>query len=277
MSQVPLPFPPRERERRSRPTFNRDIPQPTSGLPQRPQTTEQLLGQPLEQSFQPPVFRTVAEAGKFALNPSAGRRHQQLLGPQLSRIVPQNPQGVPFALTRENIPALQARLNFEQQLLAERDRDFAGEVLEQALAGVGQTPEERFARELALFRAENPDVLSPQEEALRESRVRQEAALGVEDAIRQAREGLARRGLTGSVPAVQEAELRQGGVRQASELLQQLRDQQVLLREQRERESLAALNALLAEEARRRDALAQQIAALFAETERGPIDLSAFA
>lgn len=196
-------------------------------------------------------------------------RLAQLLGPQLGGII-----GDTF--TRQQIPFVEARLNFANRQQAELDREAALQLLGFQRSQIGASPEATSAREVALQRLLNPDPISPEEMSLQQSDIRQRGAVGLEDARRSLDQALAAQGLGGSSSAFQQAQLEQQAARQVSSELQRLAIDNALGRDVNEAQAIDRLTGISGEEELRRIALAQALSDILLQ-ERGQFDLSALA
>lgn len=175
--------------------------------------------------------------------------------------------------SRRLLPLIEARLNFEQRLQAEQDRQAALDLLGFQRQNIGAAPGAQAAREVALQRLLNPDPFSPEELSIQQSQIRQRGGIALEDAMRALEQDLARQGVGGSASSFQQAQLEQAGARQVSEELMRLAIDNALQSDINEAQAIDRLAGLEGEDELRRIALGTSIADILRE-ERGPIDLS---
>lgn len=287
------------------PTGARPSPYPLAGQqPFGPTNTSNLLPRPsFDQGV--PTFESSGNAQVRA--DDRGRATDFIRQSQTALLGPLAPQlglgqGSNFVLTRGDIPLLEAGLNFENVLLAERDRELGYGELARTQAGVGAdpqlaalrnvlgmqaggmgSPEMNQALSLALARAGRQPQFERQQTATRDQYTRDS-----ENAIRDLREDYARRGLSGSEISFDEARLRQEGSSALNRALADLEAQQdessrqdigqlADLAGQRDAFQQQSIEQLLGELSRQdstRTGLGQLLANVFLETERQPFDFS---
>jgi len=231
------------------------------------------------------------------------RAQAALLGPLAGVFGIDQPGRNDFTLTRGDVPLLEAGLNFENVLLAERDRELGYNELARGANAVGQDPQTQRLRQLLGYQSEgnaSPELAQAiqlaQSRATRgpESNDRQETVLkdqfnrDTEGAFRDLREDYARRGISGNEIALDEARIRQeggSGLNRALAELEGRRDDAQRLdiaqlgdlsgqKDSFQRQSLDQLTELIARQEGQRDAYSQALANVFLETEREPFDLS---
>lgn len=188
-------------------------------------------------------------------------RDRDLLGNLGFAITPENYKG------RKDLPYIQARLNFDNLLLSEQDRQASYDLLRDSLAGIGRDAESALARETAVERLLNPGAY---DELVAGARAR--AASGLEGGMRELRQGLAARGLGGGPTSFQAALLRQAAERGLAEDTRAAE----LARYDAEGGALGTLEAMAADDEARRLAVIAQINELLGQ-ERGSFDLSGLA
>ena len=195
-------------------------------------------------------------------------RQRTLLG-ELGGLLPQN-----MVLRASDVPLFEAGLNFQQTARATEDRATGIGRLEDARSNIGISPESVLARELAVQRARGDGPLGGGAIEQSRSDLRQQSAVGHQDAQRGLAEQFAQRGIGGGVPAYQAAAMEQAyGVNAAGQLAQ-FDLQAAQLQETAQRQAFSDLNALAMEEEMRRTALDQLIASQYLNTEYQGMDLS---
>lgn len=182
----------------------------------------------------------------------------------------------PSTFRPSQIPFIEARLNFENLLMAGVDRESALNLIQQQRDAVGQTEEQQLALATARRRLEQPEPFTPQEVALQTGQIRGRAARGLEGAQRQFQEDFARQGLAGSATSFQQAQLQQAADRQASDELQRFAIQNALQRDVNEASAIDRLQGITGESELRQIALNQALSELLT-AQRGQFDLSALA
>lgn len=210
--------------------------------------------------------------------------------------------GSDLTLARGDIPLLEAGLNFENVLLAERDRQLGYNELARAQAGVGSDPQLAGLRQILGMQSAGQS--SPEmEQALalasqragregqfaREATATRDAYTGNTDqSLRALREDYARRGVQGNESMLDEAMLRQSGgialnraladleARQDEAQRQDISQLGDLAGQERgfQQASIEQLLGQIGQEEGTRTALGQALANVFLETEREPFDLS---
>lgn len=182
----------------------------------------------------------------------------------------------PTSFSRGQIPLIEANLNFQNLLQAQRDRQQAVDLLGNQRNVIGQSAEQLQALAVARRRLEQPEPFTPQEVSQQQSAIRQRGAQGIEAAQRQQQESLARQGVAGGVTAFQEAGQRQQGARQVSDELQRLAIQNALQRDVNEGQAVDRLQGITGQNELRQIALNQALSELFT-AQRGEFDLSGLA
>jgi len=182
----------------------------------------------------------------------------------------------PTTFSRSQIPFIETRLNFENLLQAQGDRQSALDLLTRQRDVIGQTPEQQLALDVATRRLENPNPFSQEELDLQSGNIRDRAGRGLEASQRQFAEDLARQGVAGSASSFQQAQLQQGADRQASDELSRLAIENALGRDVNEATAVDRLQGITGENELRQIALNQALTELLTAT-RGEFDLSALA
>ncbi len=182
----------------------------------------------------------------------------------------------PSTFKRNQIPFIEARLNFENLLQAGVDRESALGLIQQQRDVIGQTSEQQLALETARRRLEQPEPFTPEEVSLQTGAIRGRAARGLEASQRQFQQDFARQGLAGSATSFQGAQLQQAADRQASDELQRFAIQNALQRDINEASAIDRLQGITGENELRQIALNQAISELLT-AERGQFDLSSLA
>lgn len=180
-----------------------------------------------------------------------------------------------FNLRRE-APLIETRLNFENLLQAQQDRESALQLLQGQRDVIGQGADQQLALDVARRRLESPEPFSPEEVALQTGQIRSRAARGLEAGQRQFEESFAAQGLAGSGTSFQGAQLQQAADRQASDELSRLAIENALGRDVNEAQALDRLRGITGEDELRQIALNQAISELLTAS-RGQFDLSALA
>ncbi len=180
----------------------------------------------------------------------------------------------PTTYSRQQIPFIEARLNFENLLQAQADRQAAIDLMARQRDLVGQTPEQQLALQTAVRRLEQPEPFSPNELAFQTGEIRSRAGRGLESSQRALAEDLARQGVAGSASSYQQARLQQESDRQASDELARLAIENQLQRDANEASAIDRLTGITGENELRQIALNQAIQELLT-AERGAFDLSA--
>lgn len=199
-------------------------------------------------------------------NPDAFRARQQL-----------GPFGFiadPSTFTRNQVPFIETRLNFENLLQAQQDRAQALNLLQEQRGQIGQRPGQQEALSVARRRLAQPEPFTPEEVSQQQSAIRQRGAQGLEAAQRQQQESLARQGVRGGVTAFQEAGQRQAAGRQTSDELQRLAIEQALGRDVNEAQAVDRLRQITGEDESRTIAINNLLTELLT-AQRGEFDLSA--
>lgn len=182
----------------------------------------------------------------------------------------------PTTFSRTQIPFIETRLNFENLLQAQQDRQAALNLLTGQREALGRSPEQILALETARRRLEQPEPFTPEEVALQTGEIRSRAARGLEASQRQFAEDIARQGLAGTASSFQEARLQQEADRQASDELSRLAIQNALQRDINEAAAIDRLQGITGETELRQIALNQALTDLLT-AQRGEFDLSALA
>lgn len=182
----------------------------------------------------------------------------------------------PTTFSRSQIPFIETRLNFENLLQAQSDRQSALDLLTRQRDVIGQTPEQQLALQTATRRLENPDPFTPQEVDVQTGNIRSRAGRGLEASQRQFSEDLARQGVAGSASSFQQAQLQQGADRQASDELSRLAIENALRRDTNEATAVDRLQGITGENELRQIALNNALTELLT-AQRGEFDLSALA
>ncbi len=239
------------------------------------------------------------EAAQKALQGYQGAQ-QALLGP-LGKVFGLGDNS-DFTLTRGDVPLLEAGLNFENVLLAERDRQLGYNELARTQAGVGADPQSQRLRQILGSQAEG-NASPEMEQALalasqragRQGQFAREATAtrdtygrDTENALRDLRADYARRGVQGNESMLDEALLRQSGSTALNRALADLEGRQ----DESQRQDITQLSDLagrnqgfqqasieqllgqIGGDDQTRAALGQALANVFLETERGDFDLS---
>ena len=203
-----------------------------------------------------------------AFNPGAFST-QQLLGPFGFAIDP-------TSFNRSQIPAIETRLNFENLLQAQTDRQSALDLLQQQRNVIGENPDQIAALDVARRRLAQPEPFTPEEVAFQQGNIRSRAGRGLEASQRQFQESFARQGLAGSATSFQGAQLQQAADRQASDELSRLAIENALRRDVNEAQAVDRLQGITGENELRQIALNQALSELLT-AQRGEFDLSALA
>lgn len=182
----------------------------------------------------------------------------------------------PTTFNRTQVPFIETRLNFENLLQAQQDRQSALDLLSRQRDVIGQTPEQQLAISTATRRLENPDPFTPEEIALQTGQIRSRAGRGLESAQRQFQEDIARQGLAGSASSFQSAQLQQAADRQASDELSRFAIANALQRDANEAAAIDRLQGISGENELRQIALNQALTELLT-AERGAFDLASLA
>jgi hypothetical protein len=199
-------------------------------------------------------------------NPNSFRA-RQLLGP-LGFIAD------PSRFNRAEVPFIETRLNFENLLQAQQDRQSALNLLQQQRGAIGQSPAQQQALSVALSRLQSPEPFTPEEVGQQQSAIRQRGAQSFEAAQRQQQEALAQQGVRGGVTAFQEAQQRQAASRQVSDELQRLAIENALGRDVNEAQAIDRLRQIAGEDESRQIAINNLLSELLT-AQRGEFDLSA--
>jgi hypothetical protein len=190
-------------------------------------------------------------------------RQRALLGSAADILAPAGGQ----PLRRQDIPLLEAGLNFENLQRAEEDRARGFEELARGRGAVGMDPSSQLAREVAMRRVSQGNDLKTQ----RASALKDRTAVATQDALRQLQQEQAQGGVYSSSGGfLNRAMLPQ---RAAIELSGQLSDLD-FQQEEADRAALGDLTGITSREDAMRAAFDEMLANLFLETERGPVDLS---
>jgi len=214
------------------------------------------------------INRDLGLTGGQALNPRFLQERQQL-GP--FGFIRDPASNTNF---RQQIPFIETRLNFENLLQAQTDREAALQLLQEQRGFVGQGPDQQFALQVARRRLEQPEPFTPEEVAFQTGNIRSRAARGLEAGQRQFDESIAAQGLRGSASSFQGAQLQQAADRQASDELSRLAIENALRRDVNEAQAVDRLQGITGENELRQIALNQAISELLTAT-RGQFDLSA--
>lgn len=194
---------------------------------------------------------------------------QQLLGPFGFAIDP-------TTFNRSQLPAIETRLNFENLLQAQFDRQSALNLIQQQRNVIGENPDQLAALDVARRRLAQPEPFTPEEVALQTGNIRSRAGRGLEASQRQFEESFARQGLAGSATSFQGAQLQQAADRQASDELSRLAIENALRRDVNEGQAVDRLQGITGENELRQIALNQALSELL-NVQRGEFDLSALA
>lgn len=196
-------------------------------------------------------------------------RTQQLLGPFGFAVDP-------TTFNRSQLPAIETRLNFENLLQAQQDRQAALDLIQTQRNVIGENPDQLAALGVAQRRLEQPEPFTPEEVALQQGNIRSRAGRGLEASQRQFSEDIARQGLAGSATSFQQAQLQQAADRQASDELSRLSIENALRRDVNEAQAVDRLQGITGENELRQIALNQALSELLT-AQRGEFDLSALA
>lgn len=197
-------------------------------------------------------------------------RLRQVSGPFADIIAPEGGQPI----LRKDIPLLEAGLNYENLLKAERDRQFGYEQLTRGREAIGSSPGEMLAMEIAMQRAQggtpwNDQFIQGQVGALKDR-----SAIARRNAMEGMEQSFAARGISGVDPALAQANLEQDLLGQLSGQIGDIYSTAATQRDQAERAALEQLTGITQEQGQRRTTIDQALADLFLNTERAPIDLS---
>lgn len=196
-------------------------------------------------------------------------RTQQLLGPFGFAVDP-------TSFNRSQIPGIETRLNFENLLQAQADRQSALDLIQTQRNVIGQNPDQLQALQVAQRRLAQPEPFTPEEVAFQQGNIRSRAGRGLESSQRQFEESFARQGLAGSATGFQQAQLQQAADRQASDELSRLAIENALRRDVNEAQAVDRLQGITGENELRQIALNQALSELLT-AQRGEFDLSALA
>jgi len=195
---------------------------------------------------------------------------QSALGPTASQFfAPQAP------LKRRDIPLMEVGLNYEQLLMAERDRQRAYEELVRSREAIGSSPAEQYLRQQLESQIGGGGPFTDPLRAQMEAGLRQQAALAWQAQQQSATADFARRGLGGGFTPYQMAGMQQ---QSAADLASQITDFQTraaIANEEALRQMMGQYAGQTEQESTRRAVIDSAIAELFGETQRAPIDLSA--
>lgn len=176
-------------------------------------------------------------------------------------------------LRQADIPLLEARLNFENLLLAEQDRERAYNELVRARGAVGTSPEMQAVKAyLQQNMADGPfgePFLSGQRSALQAG-----ASADYDRAIAEAQQSAAQRGMGGGMTPYEAAMLKQASARGLAGQMGEMERTYGVANQQAQQQAGLAFQQQAQLEAEQRAALDELISKLFSETERGAIDLS---
>lgn len=201
---------------------------------------------------------------------AAVARQQALAGP-LAAVLPIS-QNRP--LTRGDIPLLEAGLNFEQIQQAEADRQRGFEELVRARSAIGGDPYAAQARDLALSQAQQGPLTQDLQDR-NVAAIRNQSALGLQNARERALEDFARRGLSGgSLSSFELGQLEQTGAVQAQQQITDFLTRAAEANRNAQSVALGQLQGQTGQEELRRLSIDQLLSDIFLSTERAPISLA---
>lgn len=172
------------------------------------------------------------------------------------------------------VPLIEARLGYENQQLAERDRQLGYEELARSYGNIGKSTGEQAAMQAALQLVQSGGPYNAGYMDQQRGNLRDQSAMALEQARMAMAGDFARRGLGGSMLPQQQAQLAQQSSTALQGNLANLESSTALANQQAQLAATGQLSEMAYRESAQRQAIDQLLANIFLNTERQAPDLS---
>lgn len=215
---------------------------------------------------------TRQESKDQGMNPKeyAAYRQQQLFG----SMAPYMPISSDRPMNAADVAAWEMNMNWQQQMMAEADRQRGYGELVRGREAIGNDPYSRYVQDSLRGQYESGGPFTQDLMGQLEGGARGESMRGLQAAMEAARSGFARRGLAGGLSDYQQANMQSQAAGPLAQQIAQMRMQGTMANQAALEQAMQQMQQQAQQQEAMRYASDQALANVFLDTERAPIDAS---